>query len=136
MTSYDDKRNLCRDSYTVARLIEQTIFSQITPATMPDQFAAAQDSLKRLCERFEANLDLFHYAGIRGSHQCVRDVYEDARARLENLAIMQPPPPPPAAQQLITREGIVINREEKTQASTEETDVGTEDSPFADWNGA
>jgi hypothetical protein len=104
MVSYDDKRNLCRDSYTVARLIEQTIFAKITPETTFEQFAAAQDSLKRLCERFEANLDLFHYPAIQGSHQCVRDVYEEARARLENLAIMQPPvpaasPPVPESQE-------------------------------------
>jgi hypothetical protein len=107
MVSYDDKRNLCRDSYTVARLIEQTIFSQITPATTPDQFAAAQESLKQLCERFEAQLDLFHYAGIRGSHHCIRDVYEDARARLENLAIMQPPPKPAERQPLRTAADVL-----------------------------
>jgi hypothetical protein len=53
MVSYDDKRNLCRDSYTVARLIEQTIFAKITPHTNPDQFAAAQQSLLQLCQRFE-----------------------------------------------------------------------------------
>jgi hypothetical protein len=137
MVSSDDKRNLCRDSYTVARLIEQTIFNQITPETTFEQFAAAQDSLKRLCERFEANLDLFHYPAIRGTaHQCVRDVYEEARARLENLAIMQPPPPSLKPQQRITREGIVSDHEGKIQTSTEETDVGTEDSPFADWDGS
>jgi hypothetical protein len=135
MVSYDDKRDLCRDSYTVARLIEQTIFNQITPETTFQQFAAVQDSLKRLCERFEAQLDLFHYAAIQGSHQCIRDVYEDARARLENLAIMQPPPPLLPPQQRISREGIVSDQEGKIQTSTEETDLGTEDSPFADWNG-
>jgi hypothetical protein len=62
MTSYNDKRTLCRDSYTVARLIEQTIFEKITPETTADMFAATQQSLLRLCERFENNLDLFHYA--------------------------------------------------------------------------
>jgi hypothetical protein len=132
MVSYDDKRTLCRDSYTVAKLIEQTIFAKITPETTPQQFQRAQESLRQLCERFEANLDLFHYAAIRGAHQCVRDVYEDARARLENLAIMQPAPPPPA-QQVITREGIIIDREQRVQTSTEETDVGIEDSPFDNW---
>jgi hypothetical protein len=135
MVSRDDKRNLCRDSYTVARLIEQTIFNQITPETTFEQFAAAQDSLKRLCERFEANLDLFHYANIRGTaHQCIRDVYEDARARLENLAIMQPPPPLLPPQQCISREGIVSDQEGKIQTSADETALGTEDSPFADWD--
>jgi hypothetical protein len=65
----------------------------------------------------------------------VRDVYEDARARLENLAIMQPKPHPPSAQQGITREGIVVDLEERTQTSSQETDLGIDDSPFADWNG-
>jgi hypothetical protein len=134
MTSYDDKRTLCRDSYTVAKLIEQTIFNQITPETTQQQFQLAQESLKRLCERFEANLDLFHYAALSGSHQCVRDVYEDARARLENLAIMQPQPKPPA-QQVITRDGIISNLAERAQTSETETDVGIDDSPFDNWNG-
>jgi DNA-binding GntR family transcriptional regulator len=102
MVSYDDKRNLCRDSYTVARLIEQTIFNQITHETTPQMFAEALENLTRLCQRFENNLDLFHYAAISGSHQCIRDVYEDARARLENLRIMQPPPKPASRQPLRT----------------------------------
>jgi hypothetical protein len=135
MVSYDDKRTLCRDSYTVAKLIEQTIFAKITSDTTPDQFAAAQQSLLHLCQRFENNLDLFHYASIRGSHQCIRDVYEDARARLENLAIMHPKPQPPSVQQEITNEGIVINLEKRAQTSAEETDLGTNDSPFDNWNG-
>jgi hypothetical protein len=135
MISYDDKRTLCRDSYTVAKLIEQTIFAKITPDTTPDQFTAAQQSLLQLCQRFEHTPDFFHYAAISGSHQCVRDVYEDARARLENLAIMQPKPQPPSVQQGITRDGIVINLEERAQTSETETDVGIEDSPFDNWNG-
>jgi hypothetical protein len=135
MTSYNDKRTLCRDSYTVARLIEQTIFEKITPETTADQFAAAQLSLLQLCQRFENNLDLFHYAAISGSHQCVRDVYEDARARLENLAIMQPKPKPPSAQQGITREGTVISLEERARTSEKETDLGIDDTPFDNWNG-
>ena len=48
---------------------------------------------------------------------------------------MQEPAPSPPTQQVITSEGIVIDLEEKAQTSTEETDLGTEDSPFANWNG-
>jgi hypothetical protein len=136
MVSYNDKRTLCPQSYTVAMLTEQTVFAKITPGTTPEQFAAAQQSLKTLCERFEAQLDLFHYAAIRGSHQCIRDVYEDARARLENLAIMQPQPKPPAAQRGITREGIVVDLAEQAQTSEKETDLGSDDSPFDNWNGS
>jgi hypothetical protein len=36
---------------------------------------------------------------------------------------------------LITGEGIVIDLEEKIQTNTEETDLGTDDSPFANWSG-
>ncbi len=129
MVSYDDKRNLCRDSYTVARLIEQSIFNQITPETTQQQFAAAQESLRRLCQRFGNNLDLFHCAAISGSHHCVRDVYEDARARLENLAIMQPPPAPPPPQ-LISREGIVIAREEKSKPAQRKQTWGQKAAPL------
>jgi hypothetical protein len=92
MLSYDDKRILCRDSYTIARLLEQAIFANLTSETTPEQYAAALETLRRLRERFEATLDPFHYAAIQGSHQCVRDVCNDAEARLELLAITQPKP--------------------------------------------
>jgi hypothetical protein len=48
---------------------------------------------------------------------------------------MQPKPHPPSAQQGITREGIVVDLEERAQTSSQETDLGIDDSPFADWNG-
>jgi hypothetical protein len=127
MVSYDDKRNLCRDSYTVARLIEQTIFNQITPETTQQQFQQAQESLRRLCERFEAQLDLFHYASIRGAHQCVREVYEEARARLENLAIMQPPPKPAARQPLRTAAEVLADLDETGHLPPDATAFGIEE---------
>jgi hypothetical protein len=128
MTSYDDKRTLCRDSYTVAKLIEQTIFNQITPETTQQQFQQVQESLRRLCERFEAQLDLFHYAALSGSHQCVRDVYEDARARLENLAIMQPQPKPVAPQQPLRTPADVLEAVDATiHLRPDETVFGTEE---------
>jgi hypothetical protein len=127
MTSYNDKHTLCRDSYTVAKLYEQTIFEKITPETTADQFAAAQQSLLRLCERFESNLDLFHYAAISGSHQCVRDVYEDARARLENLAIMQPKPKPASRQPLRTAAEVLEAVDATIHLRPDATTFGTEE---------
>jgi hypothetical protein len=49
--------------------------------------------------------------------------------------LWQPAPPPAPTQQLITRDGIVKDLEKKIQTSTEETVLGTDDSPFDDWNG-
>jgi hypothetical protein len=138
---YDERNNqqrqLCRDAFTFAQIVEQTIFAQITDFTTPEQYKLAQESLRQLCRELEARVDWDHYASSFGPiHSCVRDVYDDAAARLRNLAIMQPAPPPPAPPQLISREGIVIDREEKIQTSSAETDLGIEeDSPFAGWNG-
>jgi hypothetical protein len=129
-------RQLCSAAFTFGQIVEQTIFAQLSDTTTQEQFQLAQQSLRRLCNELEARVNWDHYASASGSiHSCVRDVYDDAAARLRNLAIMQPPPPPPVPQ-LISREGIVIDREEKIESSTEETDLGIEeDSPFTNWNG-
>jgi hypothetical protein len=127
MTSYNDKRILCRDSYTVARLIEQTIFEKIIPETTPQMFTEALEHLTRLCERFEAQLDLFHYAAISGSHHCIRDVYEDGRARLENLRIMQPPPKPAVRQPLRTPAEVLEALDATIHLRPDETTFGTEE---------
>ena len=130
-----EQRQLCRDAFTFAQIVEQTIFAQITDYTTPEQYKQAQDSLRQLCRDLEARVDWDHYASSFGPiHSCVRDVYDDAAARLRNLAIMQPAPAPPPPQ-LISREGIIIDREEKIQTSTVETELGTEESPFTNWNG-
>jgi hypothetical protein len=128
MVWYDEtssqQRRLCSAAFTFAQIVEQTVFAQISDRTTSDQFKLA------------ATVDWDHYASSFGPiHSCVRDVYDDAAARLRNLAIMQPPAPLPPAQQLITREGIVIDLEERAQTSAEETDLGIDDSPFDNWSG-
>jgi hypothetical protein len=140
MAWYDEtssqQRRLCSAAFTFAQIVEQTVFAQISDRTTPEQFKLAQESLSQLCSELAATVDWDHYASSFGPiHSCVREVYDDAAARLRNLAIMQPPAPPPPAQQLITGEGIVIDLEEKIQTNTEETDLGTDDSPFANWSG-
>jgi hypothetical protein len=126
MSSY---QSLCSQARAFAQLADQSIFSKITDQTTPEQFEAAQLSLLNLCQRLEANLDLFHYAAVVGTHECIRDVYTEAAYRLKNLAIMQPEPlpEPPPKQQLITLSGVVIDLEEEYRTSREETDLGTED---------
>jgi hypothetical protein len=122
----------CPQARAFAQLAEQSIFRTITDQTTPEQFQAAQLSLLQLCQRMEANLDLFHYPAAVGTHQCIRDVYTEAAYRLKHFAIMQPEPlpEPPPKQQLITLSGVVIDLEEEYRTSREETDLGTaDDSP-------
>jgi hypothetical protein len=109
------QRHLCSAAFTFAQIVENTIFAQLTDRTTPEQFKLAQESLRQLCRELAARVDWDHYASSFGPiHSCVRDVCDDAAARLRNLAIMQPPPAPAPAQ-LISREGIIIAREEKSK---------------------
>jgi hypothetical protein len=138
MNRHDEQRlqhrNLCSVAYTFAQIADQSIFAFITNRTTPEQFQTAQQSLLQLCQRLESQMDIFHYPAATGMHSCVRDIYTDAAFRLKNLEIMQEPAPPPPTQQLLSREGAVIDLEERVEASSEETDVGTDDSPFDVWN--
>jgi hypothetical protein len=120
---------LCSHARTFAHVADQSIFSKITDQTTPEQFEAAQYSLLNLCQRLEANLDMFHYPSAVGTHQCVRDVYTEAAYHLKHLAIMQPEPlpAPPPRQQVITIEGIVVDLEEELRTSREETYLGMDD---------
>jgi hypothetical protein len=121
-------RSTCPHARTFIQIAEQTIFNKITPATTPDQFSAAEDILAQLCQRLEAQVDMFHYPAATGDHWCVRDVYDHAVLALAGLAAMhQQAVPEPPKQQLITREGIVINLEEKIQTNRTETHLGTDD---------
>jgi hypothetical protein len=119
----------CPEARTFGQFIRETIFSNITGRTTPEQFEAAQYSLLTLYQRLEANLDPFHYKAAVGTHECIRDVYTDAAYRLKHRAIMhqEPLPEPPPKQQLITLSGVVIDLEEEYYTSREETDLGTDD---------
>lgn len=138
MVWYDERRsqqrNLCSFAYTFAQIAEQSIFTRITDRTTPEQFEAALQTLDELCQRLERQMDWSHFPASHGMHSCIRDVYIDAEFRLKNLAIMQQAPPPPS-QQLISREGIVIDVEERFRTSTVETDIGTENTPPDNRNG-
>jgi hypothetical protein len=131
MPSYFDElargKYLCSPARSFAQIAGQSIFAKITERTNPEQYQAAQESLRELCLRYEATLDLFHYPSAYSSpHWCVRDVYTDAAFRLQNLSIMQSVPESAAPkQQVITVEGVVIDIEENISTSTQETDPGT-----------
>jgi hypothetical protein len=130
---HSQQRNLCSFAFTYAQIIEQTIFSRITEHTTPDQLATALQSLDELCQRFERQMDWSHYPASQGLHSCLWDVYTDAEFRLKNLAIMYQQASP--FQRVITNQGIIVDVVDMLQTSTEETDVGTDDSPFDNWNG-
>jgi hypothetical protein len=120
-------RSPCPHARTFIQIAEQTIFSKITEHTRPDQFSAAEEILLQLCQRLEAQVDMFHYPAATGNHWCVRDVYDHAVLALAGLAAMhQQAVPEPPRQQLITRTGVVIDLEDTIQTSTEETDLGIE----------
>jgi hypothetical protein len=120
---------ICPQADSFHRTAQDAIFRQLSGATSPEQFQAAQASLELLRAELEQQLPWTHYGFSVGTHRCVRDLYKEASARLRNLALLQPTPQPPPAQQLITREGIVIDLEERIQTSREETDLGTDDNP-------
>jgi hypothetical protein len=120
-------RPTCPHARTFIQIAEQTIFSKITEHTRPDQFDAAEDILIQLCQRLEAQVDMFHYPAATGDHWCVRDVYDHAVLALKGLAAMhQQAVPEPPRQQLITRTGVVIDLEDSIQTSADETDLGIE----------
>jgi hypothetical protein len=124
-------RQPCPHARTFMQISEQTVFNNITEHTRSDQFSAAEQILGELRDRLEAQVmrePLFHYPAATGDHWCVRDVYDHAILALKGLAAMhQQAVPEPPRQQLISREGIVIDLEDKIQTNRAETHLGTDD---------
>jgi hypothetical protein len=121
----------CRFAEEVYRTA-QAIFLRLSDRTTAAQFQAAQESLAAYCAALEKNLHWTHYGLSVGKHVCVKEVYQEACARLQSLATVRPEPAP--LLRVITREGIIIDREETIESSDVETDLGADDSPF-DRNG-
>jgi hypothetical protein len=140
MTLYDpyrpQYRQLCFYARTFADIADKSIFSKVNEFTTKAQFDLALQNLKALAERLESHVDLFHYPQAYGSpHSCVRDVFNDAEFRLKGLSIMhQKAEVPEPKQQLITREGAVIDLEERVETNREETEFGTDDTSFDNRN--
>jgi hypothetical protein len=85
---------LCVFSDRFYRTAQDTIFSQLSEVTSPEQFEAAQANLLLMKQDIEKDMPDVHYAGQFGSHICVADLYAEASMRLRNLALLQPPAPP------------------------------------------
>jgi hypothetical protein len=105
------------------------VFRQLRTDMTKEQWQAALESLTRLRDELVQALYPMHYGSLVGRHRCVDHLYREAQARLRSLEIMQPAPkpPPPPKQQLITKEGIVMDLEEKLQTNRAETHLGTDD---------
>jgi hypothetical protein len=81
----------CDDASLLQRVVDSVLF-RITHITTPEQIALAQQSLLALKEDLIANMDPFHFPAF-GTHRCVEKTYQEAKARLQQLAILPPPPP-------------------------------------------
>jgi hypothetical protein len=92
-----DTLRLCPHSRTYVQIIQSSIFAKITDQTTAAQYAEAEQSLLRLCERLERQVDWTHYPALTGTYACVRDAYTLASSLLVNLRKMQSEPPPPPA---------------------------------------
>jgi hypothetical protein len=91
---------LCELSDSFYRTVREAVFQQLTKDTTPEQWQAAQESLTRLRDELVQDIRPMHYGSLIGRHRCVNQVFNEARARLRGLEIMQPvpvpqPPPPP-----------------------------------------
>ena len=120
---------LCTISDSFYRTVREAIFQQVTRETTVEQWQAARESLLRLRDELQQAIKPMHYGSLVGSHRCLDHVFREAVARLRALEIMQPvpKPPPPPKQQLITREGVVLDLEDKIQTNRAETHLGTDD---------
>jgi hypothetical protein len=88
---------ICPQADSFHRTAQDAIFRQLSGATSPEQFQAAQESLELLRAELEQQLPWSHYGLSVGTHRCVGDLYKEATARLRSLAVLQPAPPAPPA---------------------------------------
>jgi hypothetical protein len=118
---------LCVFSDVFHRTAQDTIFSQLTDDTTPEQFEKAQANLLQMKQDLEQGMLPMHYAAQFGSHLCVAVLYKEASLRLRNLALLQPEPLPPViGPQPLTPEDIVNNLENDLPTNPQDTLLGDE----------
>jgi hypothetical protein len=90
--------NLPRCFYTdmLHRTAQDSIFSQLSDFTSPEQYEQAQSNLLQMKQDIEKDMPAIHYAAQFGTHICIEDLFKEASNRLKNLALMQPAPLEPA----------------------------------------
>jgi hypothetical protein len=87
---------ICFYADSFHRTAQDTLFSQLSDLTLPEQFEQAQSNLLQLKQDIEKDMPPIHYAAQFGSHICTEDIFKQASNRLKFLALMQPAPLEPA----------------------------------------
>jgi hypothetical protein len=103
---------LCFYADQFYRTAKDSLFSQLSDATTPEQFEEAQATLLKLRQDVEQDMPPIHYAAQFGTHICVDTLYKEASLRLLNFALLQPaqqpePAPPAPRQAPLTYEDIL-----------------------------
>jgi hypothetical protein len=113
----------------------QFIFHTLPGSVTPELIAAALEALGQYRAALAVDLDPMHYGIPVGTHVCVEDIYQEAKARLFCLAATAKPaepPLPPAPEPVMTLEDVVKAFGEPVQPSDDATYLGTdEDEPDA-----
>jgi hypothetical protein len=112
----------------------QPIFRSLTGAITPELVAAVTDALEQLRAELEQQLFPMHFGLSVGRHRCVRQLHQEAIARLRCLAAIAKPeePEPAPPQPHMTLEDVVKAFGEPVQPYDDATYIGTdEDEPDA-----
>lgn len=81
--------------YDKLRLVAEELFTSLSGATSPEQFAEAQQSLLFLFQELQQRKDPLH-PRFPGGHRCLEHCYLEYAMRIRNKALLfQPAPPPP-----------------------------------------
>ena len=90
---------LCVYSDRLHRTVAESVFAQISEETTPSVFAQLKENLLQLHQQLKRDMPAIHYAAQFGTHICIDDIFEEAKFRLQNLALFyqeeQPTPPEP-----------------------------------------
>jgi hypothetical protein len=107
----------------------QPLFSNLTGAITPELVAAVTNALEQLRADLEQQLFPMHFGLSVGRHRCVRQLHQEAIARLRCLAAVakpeQPPPAPP--QPLRTLKEVVRSLGQTPQPPPDLFPVGIEE---------
>jgi hypothetical protein len=101
---------LCFYADQFYRTTKDSLFSQLSDTTTPEQFEEAQATLLTLRQEVEQDMPRMHYASQFGTHVCVGALYKEASLRLRNFALLKPeqqPEPAPPRQAPLTYEDIL-----------------------------
>jgi hypothetical protein len=126
---------LCVFSDRLYRTVAESVFAQINEATTPSVFAQLQTNLLELRQQLLQDMPPIHYAAQFGTHICLEDLYEEAKFRLLNLALLyqeeQPTAPEPEP---LDPEEVFKNLGNDVDPESDDTYLGTD--PDSETNGS